>query len=273
MGKQLQKPLSRDQANLALIANALTKPWPNVAVPAGLAAGGLMIGLGLFVVAIAAVAWLALASVTYLDQEEADVVIGRLRATRRGLERGERRVNPDRLAAPIAQQLRDVLAQEQRIRDAIEGAELPFAEVSQEVDTFVRSAERAAARAQLLYDYVADEDRTRVELRLRQLRGTARTADSSAAALVEALTTQLQAIDRAQLKLDDFYTEMERVAVELGNIRGQLLSVSATTEAAAQRELAGGVRDLREQMAAVAEGMSEALEGADALLQPGPGSD
>jgi hypothetical protein len=40
--------------------------------------------------------------------------------------------------------------------------------------------------------------------------------------------------------------------------------VSATSEAAAQRELAAGVRDLREQVGAVAEGMSEVLEEAGA---------
>jgi hypothetical protein len=53
---------------------------------------------------------------------------------------------------------------------------------------------------------------------------------------------------------------MERVGVELGNIRGQLLSVSAASETESQRELAAGVRDLREQIGAVAEGMTEVLE-------------
>ena len=57
----------------------------------------------------------------------------------------------------------------------------------------------------------------------------------------------------------------ERIAVELGNVRGQLLSVSATTEAAAQRDLAAGVRALREQVGAVADGMSEVLSETDQL--------
>ncbi len=60
---------------------------------------------------------------------------------------------------------------------------------------------------------------------------------------------------------------MERVSVELGNVHGQLLSVSATTEAAAQRELAAGVRGLREEVTAVAEGMSEAIDEAEGPIK------
>jgi hypothetical protein len=52
---------------------------------------------------------------------------------------------------------------------------------------------------------------------------------------------------------------MERIAVELGNVRAELLSVSAASDAPAQQRLAGDVRDLREQMSAVSAGMSEAL--------------
>jgi GTP1/Obg family GTP-binding protein len=60
-------------------------------------------------------------------------------------------------------------------------------------------------------------------------------------------------------QLDRFYTEMERIAVELGNVRAELLAVSAASEAAGQERLAADVRDLREQMSSVAAGMSEAL--------------
>ena len=52
---------------------------------------------------------------------------------------------------------------------------------------------------------------------------------------------------------------MERIAVELGNVRAELLSVSAASEAAGQQRLAADVRDLREQMGAVSAGMTEAL--------------
>jgi hypothetical protein len=258
---ELQRPLTRGELNRLLVANALAKPWPNLLVPVAVAAAGTLAGVGLLVVPIAIVAWVALSAITYFDGDEAERVAAKAREQRRALGAGsEPRFDLRTLSPPIAAQLRDVLAQEQRIREAIERADLPFSEVSQEVDTFVRAAERTAGRAELLYEYLADQDQVRVEERLRTVRAAAAAGDESQRALADALAAQLEAMGLAAAKLKGFYTEMERIAVELGNVRGQLLSVSATTEAAAQRDLAAGVRDLREQMGAVAAGMSEALE-------------
>jgi hypothetical protein len=268
-GGELQRPMTRGELNRLLVANALSKPWPNVLAPAVLAGAGLLLGLGWFVIPVAIVAWLALSVITYFDGDEADRVAGRVRQRRQVTARKEPRLDPASLAPPIATQLNAVLAQEERIREAIQRADLPFTEVSDEVDTFVRSAERTAGRAELLYEYVTDQDPRQVEQRLRAVELAAEGGDPSQRALAEALRAQLEAMRKAQHKLQGFYTEMERIAVELGNIRGQLLSVSATTEAASQRELAGNVRDLREQMGAVAEGMSEALEETSATA---PGS-
>jgi hypothetical protein len=257
VAQELERPLTRAEANRLLIANALTKPFPNLLLPAGLAIVTAIFGLNPLVYVIAAVAWLALAAVTYFDQDEADKVISRAREQRRKRLRTAERVQVGQLSEPVGRHLAAVLEQEQRIRQAIDRAELPFEEVSGEVDTFVRAAERAAGRAELLYEYLADEDPARVAHRLDEVRAA---DDPSKGPLIEALTAQLEALGRAEAKLAGFYTEMERIAVELGNVRGQLLSVSATSEAAAQRELAAGVRDLREQVGAVAEGMSEVLE-------------
>jgi hypothetical protein len=258
MAGDLERPPTRAELNRLLIANALTKPWPNIVVPAAVAVGGIALGVTALGLIVAVIAWLALAVTTYLDADEAERVSGRLRARRRAaLDARTPRVRPEQLAPPIAQHLNKVLEQETRIRDAIERADLPFEEVSQEVDGFVRVAERTAGRAQLLYEYLADEDPRRVAARLEEV-----SADPDKKPLAEALTVQVEALRRVQRKLDEFYTEMERVAVELGSIRGQLLSVSAASESAGQQELAAGVRDLREQMGAVADGMSEALDAA-----------
>jgi hypothetical protein len=259
-GGELQRPKTRAELNRLLIANALTKPVPNVLVPAALAAAGILLGLGVAAIAVALVAWFALSAITYFDGDEAERVAARVRQRRQVTARAEPRVDPASLAPPIATQLEAVLAQEQRIREAIERADLPFTEVSDEVDTFVRAAERTAGRAELLYEYVTDQDPRDVEERLRAVEMAASTGDPSQRALADALRAQLEAMRKAEHKLQGFYTEMERIAVELGNIRGQLLSVSAATEAASQRELAGNVRDLREQMGAVADGMAETLE-------------
>jgi hypothetical protein len=61
-------------------------------------------------------------------------------------------------------------------------------------------------------------------------------------------------------QLQRFYDEMERILVELDTVRGNLLSVSASSERANQERLAGDVRALREEVGAVAAGMSEAYE-------------
>jgi hypothetical protein len=257
MARDMQRPPTRAELNRMLVGNALTKTWPNVLLPAGLAIAGLLIGLELIVLLpIAVVAWLALSSVTYFDTDEAERVAERDRARRRGALESGRRVGVQQLAPPVASHLQQVLTQEAHIRGAIERAELPFGEVSEEVDTFVRAAERTAERAQLLFEYLAEQDPRQVEYRYQQVQAE---ADPSKKALAEALYTQLQAMHRARKELESFYTEMERIAVELGNIRGQLLSVSAASEGATQRQLASDVRDLREQMGAVAEGMNEAL--------------
>jgi hypothetical protein len=257
MARDLQRPPTRAELNRMLVGNALTKTWPNVLVPAGIAVVGLLVGLDFVVLLpVAVVAWLALSVVTYFDADEAEKVSARERARRRGRIEAGRRTDLRTLAPPVAGHLQQVLAQERAIRGAIERAELPFSEVSEEVDTFVRAAEKTAGRAQLLYEYLVEQDPRRVEWRYQQVRTE---TDPSKRALAEALWAQLQAMQRAQRELDSFYTEMERIAVELGNIRGQLLSVSAASEGASQRQLASDVRDLREQMGAVAEGMTEAL--------------
>jgi signal transduction histidine kinase len=262
--------MTRGELNRLLVTNALLKPWPNVLVPAGLAIAGILIGLGALVIPIAIVAWLALSVITYFDGDEAERVAAEVRGRRQAKVLAEPRVDPRSLAPPIAQELNAVLHQEQRIREAIERADLPFAEVSGEVDTFVRAAEKTAGRAQLLYEYLTDQDPRYVEERLRAVKLAAESGNPSQQALADALTAQLEAMRKAEKKLQGFYTEMERIAVELGNVRGQLLSVSAATEAASQRELAGNVRDLREQMGAVADGMSEALEETSVAPDPPP---
>jgi hypothetical protein len=257
MARDIDKPLTRGELNRLLVGNALTKPMPNIVVPAALAAGGLVVGIGVFAIVIAIVAWLALAAITYLDGDEAERVADEARARRRrAFDKAHPRVLASALAPPIADRLAAVAAEQSSLAAAIERADLPFAEVSAEADVFVRAAEKTASRAQLLYEYLADHDPRAVEQRLASLRGA---DDPSTRALREAVEAQAMALKRGSEQLERFYNEMERIAVELGNVRAELLSVSAASEAAAQDRLAADVRDLREQMSAVSAGMSEAL--------------
>jgi hypothetical protein len=64
---------------------------------------------------------------------------------------------------------------------------------------------------------------------------------------------------RMQAQLERFGDEMERMVVELDTIRGSLVSVSASTDTGNQQRIASDVRSLRDQLDALASGMSEAF--------------
>jgi chromosome segregation ATPase len=249
-----RRPYSRTEFNRALIVNALTQPF-NVVLLAAIVIAGLLLDQLLPLLAVGLVVYGIAAARTYFDEDEANKVLERERRRRRErLEAG--RLDPQALSEPIAGLLREGRRREARIRDAIERAELPYDEVSQEVDRFIRAMEDGARRAQLLYEALSETSPAAVEQRLGQVRG-----DPSKAELTAALESQLTVLRRMEGQLQRFYDEMERVLVELDTVRGNLVSVSASSEAANQERLAGEVRALREEVGAVAAGMSEAYEG------------
>jgi len=82
--------------------------------------------------------------------------------------------------------------------------------------------------------------------------------DPARAALVEALRSQLGVLRRCERQLQAFYDQMEQILVELDTIRGNLVSASASTDSASQKQLADDVRGLREEVGALADGHEEA---------------
>jgi chromosome segregation ATPase len=249
----MQQPYSRSEFNRALIANALLSPF-NVLLLAAMLIAGILLGLFVPLLPVSLAVYGIAAARTYFDEDEANKVLERERGARRKrLEEG--RLDPGTLADPIRGVVETARQREQRVRDAIERAELPYDEVSAEVDRFIRALEGTAARAQLLYEALSESPPAWVEHRLGEVR-----EDPSKAELASALETQLRVQRRMQSQLERFYTEMERILVELDTVRGNLVSVSASTEAASQQRLASDVRGLREELSAVAEGMSEAYE-------------
>jgi archaellum component FlaC len=159
------------------------------------------------------------------------------------------------LTGPIAGLVRDAHLREARIREAITRADLPYDEVADEVNGFVDAIDRTARRAQLLQEALDDSPPEKVAARLAEVRD-----DPDQAGLAEALTTQLATLEKMQRQLKRFYSELERLLVELDTVRSQLISVSASTESEQQDELVEQVRDLRERMGAVADGMAAAYE-------------
>jgi hypothetical protein len=266
MAQPPDRPYSRQEFAGALAANAAAKPF-NVALLVIVLGGGLAVGTALPVALIVALLVYAIAATrTFLDGDEADRVLAGIRAGRRtGLERGRARLDPATLAPPIARQLERARVTERRIRDAIERAELPYAEVTDEVDALVRLMEQSARRAQLLHEVLAETPPEDIEDRLTELEGSGKTE------LVDALRHQLGVQAKVAVQLDRFYDEMERVAVELDTVRGTLVSVSASTDAANQQRLAADVRGLRDEIGALADGMSEAYEARTATQRPSEG--
>ncbi len=248
-----RRPYSRSEYNRALIANAATQPF-NILLLAAVLIAGLLLQVFLPVLAVGLVVYGIAAARTYLDADEANKVLEREKAKRRKtVEAG--RLETGRLADPIAGLLSAAHQREARIHDAIDRAELPYDEVSSEVDRFIGAMEDGARRAQLLYEALSETPPSRVEQRLAQIQG-----DPTKAELSAALENQLTVLRRMEGQLQRFYDEMERVLVELDTVRGNLVSVSASSEAANQERLAGEVRSLREEVGAVAAGMSEAYE-------------
>jgi chromosome segregation ATPase len=247
------RPYTRGEFNRALVLNALLRPF-NVVLLAAMLTAGLVLDVLLPLLPVALVVYGIAAARTYFDEEQADKVLERERVERRKeLERPA--LDRESLPEPIRKLLEVAHHREARIREAIERADLPYEEVSAEVDRFVRDMDFAAARAQLLHDALSETPAAWVEQRLHQVRG-----DPEKAELAAALDHQLAVLRRMEGQLRRFYTEMERMLVELETVRANLVSVSASTEAENQKRLAGEVRGLREELSTVAEGMSEAYE-------------
>ena len=237
--------------------NALVEPF-NVGLLALMLIAGIVLGVFVYVLPVAVVLYLGAAARTYLDEEQAAKVLERERKGRTAaLASGKARARPEDFAGPIAKLVEAARTREERIADAIRRAELPYDEVGEEVQGFVTAMDRTAGRAQLLYEALADTPPPYVAERLKAER---RRDGGGNAQLIEALTTQLDALTRMEGQLKRFYSEMERMLVELDTVRTTLVSVSASTETSQQTELAGSVRALRERMSTVADGMAEAFE-------------
>ena len=250
-----RKPYTKGEFNRALVVNALLDPF-NVGVLAVLLVVGILLGVLPILGPAAAVLYLGGAARTYFDTDVADRVLADQRASRRKtLEDGRPKLDERKLSPPIAHLVHESRVREQRIRTAIAEADLPYAEVADEVDRFVGAMEDTARRAQLLSDALADTPPEQVQQRLLQVQG-----DPEKAELAEALTTQRTTLERMQRQLGRFGTEMERILVELDTVRSQLVSVSASSESGVQTELAADVRALRERVGASAEGMAAAFE-------------
>src|SRR5438034_9312711 len=141
--------VTRKSLQRELIGNAATKPGA-IGVAAAVAVGALVIGAA-WLLAVAVVAYIALAAATLFDGDEAERV-GRAayeRARGRGARR-ETRALPKGLAPEIDSLVKRARVEQERILQAIAESELPLDKVSLEVDSLTAEMERIAGRAQVL---------------------------------------------------------------------------------------------------------------------------
>ena len=261
---QPARPYTRGQYNRALILNALTAPF-GVLVAAGVLVAGILLGAVAFLLPVAIVLYVAAAVRTYLDRDAREKVLERERARhRQRLDHGEPEHDLSQFSPRIADLMARALEKDARIRAAIDRAELPYQEVSDEVDRFLATMWQTAGRAELLCEGLRDTPPESVARRLE----TVRAAEPAKAELVDALSQQLAVHQKMEAQLLRFYDQMEQMLVELDTVRGHLITVSASTEADNQERLADDVRDLRVEMGAVAEGMAAAYA---AQPDPDPG--
>jgi len=115
--------------------------------------------------------------------------------------------------------------------------------------------EQTAQRAQLLEEGLSAAPPADVERRLEAVR---RRGHPSQRELVAALEYQLSVQRKMESQLARFHDQMDRMLVELDTVRGNLISVSASEEAYQQERVAAGVRELRDEMGVVAEGVAAA---------------
>lgn len=255
-------PLSRRDYRRALLAHALLSPF-SLALLGGTLLAGLVFGVLPIAVPVTLLIYLAAAAVIVFDQDVQQRVRERERerSKRSGAEPGgdPASFQPALGKGPPSPRIAALLGQaaerQARIDDAIERAELPYPEVAEEVDRLVATIRQIAAGAELLDEGLRDAPPEKIAARLEQLEAG---NDPGKEALIDALRAQLAVQQRLKKQLDRFCGQMEQILVEFDTIRGQLVSLSASTDAGNQRRLAARVHSLREQAGAVAEGMESA---------------
>ena len=248
-------PYSRSAYRRALVLNAMTDSLSVVAAAVILIAG-LLFGALTLAVPLALVVYAGGATRAFFDDDTGRRVLDHERAKRRkALDRGTAALDLDSLSPDIRDVVARAYATRDRIHEAIDRAELPYAEVAAEVDQLVATMEQTAWRAQLLEEGLSAAPPATVASRLEAVR---RRGHPSQHELVAALEYQLSVQRKMEKQLASFHDQMDRMLVELDTVRGNLISVSASEDAYQQQRIAAGVRELRDEMGVVADGVAAA---------------
>lgn len=218
---------SRAELGRRLAINALTKPL-NVAVPAGIVVAALLLGAG-WLIAVAAVCWVALVGGTFFDEREARAVGERALPERRAPPA----IVSDRpaFAAEIDQRVRAAVSARAAIRAAIEESDVPHEDVLEEVDALLGAMQADAVRAQRIHQFLAEVPPEQIDPQTRQ---------------------------RVQARLDRLLEELDRIVATLQTVRAEILVSDGIT---GHGELTGRLSELRTNVQLVSAGLEDAFEG------------
>jgi ABC-type phosphate transport system auxiliary subunit len=241
------EPVTRKHLQRELVVNAATKPM-NIGVPVSVAVAGILTSAP-WLLAVAAVVYVALAAMTFFDEDEAakvgERVYGREDKPRQELEASA-------LMPPIRAQLEAARHEQHAIAKTIEGSDLSWADVRSETGQLVSALEAAARRAQRLGVYLAGQDVVGLERRIGECDQTGETETAAA------LRTQHAELRRLDEMLRSAYGEMEQVNASLKTVHARLVGAAVTSEAGADADLAGDVRELRERVETLTSGLDTA---------------
>jgi hypothetical protein len=249
------QPYTRADYRRALIANAMADSLSVVAAAVILVAGLLFDALAL-ALPLALLVYAGGVARAFFDDETAQKVLERERAKRRRrIDRHGATMSVGELSPGIRPLIVRAYETRDRIHEAIERADLPYTGVADEVDELVRTMERTAKRAQLLEEGLRAAPPSEVEHRLDDVR---RRAHPDQQELLAALEYQYSVQRKMERQLERFRDQMDRMLVELDSVRGNLISASASEEAYQQERVAAGIRELRDEMGVVADGVAAA---------------
>jgi hypothetical protein len=242
---------SRSELRRELAVNAATKPLA-IAAPAAVLVVGLLLHVLVVAVPVAILAYAALVLQTFFDEDEAEKVGRSLHPKPERVALDASTLDPE-IARPLLQARGTAAA----IRRAVDESDQSLDDVVADVDGLVVAMETSARRAQLIASTLAGQDVGALEARIARLSPD---QDADVQALVRDLQAQRDSIVRLRDRLERFGVGMERICASLSLLQTRVAEMSASEEAAAQRELGAQARELRERTDLLAESMAEAFE-------------
>jgi predicted nucleic acid-binding Zn-ribbon protein len=262
--------VTRADLRRALALNAVTRPV-NVLVPAAVAVAAAVIGAP-WLLAIAVVCFVALVAFTFFDEREAERVGERVYARHRAELAGGRPLDEPPtvppLAPAIAARLDAARAAQAEIDRAVDDADLPAADIREEVAELLATLTPIAVRADRVADYLASHPARDVERRIAALRREPAGADSARRRTIAALEDQLAAIGRLRGQHDGLLGEMDHVVASLEALHAEVVTLGAAEDEWSRRNVAGQVRALREGVQALSGGMEEAYAETRSAARP-----